>query len=264
MHICYSGDNSRLLCLMSQHGCLKVFYMLIILISHIEFMELEFQFKLAWVKTSVIHFSASSPYFASLIMCPVVTESSTINQLFQGATEQPGVGLAHRAELLGAGSSALGFAFAICVKSLGTEQKLKEHQEEENASLASKVLGKGQRWCQPSPCSSLAADSGQELLQTASALKPVIKWLEWVAKLCAKQGEGGHASGREAHPAPAVSGELSWALRWCWVTALTTVLGNFSAMLLQFRKLLWCYTVFVPEILVEAFYEAKSLRLFLF
>lgn len=47
IHICYSGDNSRLPCLMSQHGCLKVFYMLIILISHTEFMELEFQLKLA-------------------------------------------------------------------------------------------------------------------------------------------------------------------------------------------------------------------------
>lgn len=82
MHICYSGDNSRLPCLMSQHGCLKVFYMLIILISHTEFMELEFQLKFARVKTSVIYFSESFLYFASLIMCPVVTESGTINQLF--------------------------------------------------------------------------------------------------------------------------------------------------------------------------------------
>lgn len=80
-HICYSGDNSRLPCLMSQRGCLKVFYMLIILISHTEFMELEFQSKLAWVKTAVIYFSESSPYFASLIICPVVTEPGTINQL---------------------------------------------------------------------------------------------------------------------------------------------------------------------------------------
>jgi len=32
---------------MSQCGCLKVFYMLIILIRHTEFMELEFQLKLA-------------------------------------------------------------------------------------------------------------------------------------------------------------------------------------------------------------------------
>lgn len=32
-------------CLMSQCGCLKVFYMLIILISHTEFMELGFQLK---------------------------------------------------------------------------------------------------------------------------------------------------------------------------------------------------------------------------
>lgn len=46
--------------------------MLIILISHTEFMELEFQLKLARVKTSVIYFSESSPYLASLIMCPVV------------------------------------------------------------------------------------------------------------------------------------------------------------------------------------------------
>lgn len=80
-HICYSGDNSRLPCLMSQPGCLKVFYMWIILISHTEFMELEFQLKLAWVKTAVIYFSESSPYFASLIICPVVTESGTVNQL---------------------------------------------------------------------------------------------------------------------------------------------------------------------------------------
>lgn len=69
-HICYRGDNSRLPCLMSQHGCLKVFYMLIILISHTEFMELEFQLKFAWVKTSVIYFSESSPYFASFDNVP--------------------------------------------------------------------------------------------------------------------------------------------------------------------------------------------------
>lgn len=56
--------------------------MLIILISHTEFTELEFQLKLARVKTSVIYFSESSPYLASLIMCPVVTESGTIDQLF--------------------------------------------------------------------------------------------------------------------------------------------------------------------------------------
>lgn len=49
---------------MSQHGCLKVLYMLIILISHAEFMELEFQLKLARVKALVIYFSESSPYFA--------------------------------------------------------------------------------------------------------------------------------------------------------------------------------------------------------
>lgn len=167
------------------------------------------------------------------------------------------MGLSHRTELPWVESTAIAFfAFARRVKSVGMERKSREHEEEEYASLASKGRGKWRRQCQPSPRLQPDSSPRSGVAADCFCFKPVIKWFEWlpVPRLGVKQGDGGQTLRKGNVPSlrSLWRGSLGFVLRVALLQSYSPDRDywSFSAMLQQFRKLLWCYSIFVPGVFV--------------
>lgn len=216
-------------CLMSQRCCLKVFYTLIILISHTEFTELGFQLKWAGVTTAVLPLLCpfdNVPYCHRIwhgTAAAVQTPPSSPLWDFCIEHHCSSVRIDCTCKLCGHGARAW--------REGGDQPRLERSRKGAEVTQTSQA-----------PAPRLIADSGWELLQNVSAFSLELIDLNDCLKLTQCKA-GWRKPNSEKWNMPSVRNLECWAELFLLYAALchryTQPTVIFSTGLQQFRKLLW-------------------------